>query len=229
MMTGLCLRIATVCAALAIGVAAAACGGGVSQEEYDQQVAKLADTETLLVGANEQVSSLEAEREHLLDSEPVRSEVSQLFDDLNAALQSGDGAALYDLVDSGLRGLCTAEDFAGLFDGLEMPAVEAEVDLVYLNVENPDRALVTLRATGHLEGELQAAALLLPALPLPIVKEDAAWRLYFPFMDFLESNLFPFRIGNDIPCPTALADLGEAAFGDAVSEGAEVRMTPLLR
>jgi hypothetical protein len=213
--------IAFLCAALTIVVIAAACGSGVSQGEYDQQAAMLADTETLLVEAKEQVSSLETERDRLIDAGPVKLAAAQLFEDLIAALQSGDGAALYDLVDSGLRGLCTAEDFAGLFDGLEIPAIGAEVDRVYVDVENADRALVTLRATGQLEGELQAAALLLPALPLPIVKEDDAWRLYFPFMDFLESDLFPFRIGDDIPCPTAMGDMAEGMFSDMAFEEAE--------
>ena len=208
--------IAIVCAALAVGVAAAACGGGVSQDEYDQQAAELA-------GARDQVSSLETERDRLIDPGPVVTEATQLFEALNAALESGDGAALYDLVDSGLRSLCTVEDFEGLFSSQEIPAIGAEVEQVYLEAESPDRALVRLRATGQLEGEFEAVALLLPALPLPIFKEDGAWRLSFPFMEFLESDLLPFP-GGDTPCPAALGALGEAAPDDTAFEEREVQV-----
>ena len=223
MRRGLRSCIAMVCAALAIGVTAAACGG-VSQDEHDQQAAKLADTEAQLAGASERVSSLETERERLIDPGTVAADASQLFKDLNAAVQSADGAALYDLVDSGLRSLCTVDEFEGLFSDQEIPAIGAEVDRVYLDAESPDRALVRLRATGQVEGEFEAAALLLPALSLPIVKEDDAWRLSFPFMEILESDLLPFLTGDDIPCPAALGALGETAFEDAVFEEREVQV-----
>ncbi len=120
-----------------------------------------------------------------------------LFDVFAASIQSRDGAALHEIFVSDLRERCTVEQMQESFGSGEATFPNAEIDAVFLNLEDPSSAFMRLALKDQPEGspETSASGLAL-AFPFPMALEEGGWRLDFPALVLPQEGGCPFAGGS---------------------------------
>ncbi len=100
-------------------------------------------------------------------SQELRQAGDDLFSALSTAVQAQDGAAFHELLVAPLRERCTVEQVQGALAG-DVPFLDVDVTAVFLDLENPSRALVRVALQEGPEGF---------PFPFPMVREEGKWRL----------------------------------------------------
>ena len=116
---------------------------------------------------------------------PTAQELKQageeLFSAFFIAIEAKDIAALHGLLAADIRERCTPEQVqqALTFDDGVFP--ELEVKAVFVDLEDPNIALVQVSLIAEPETGLEGSASSIPTIfPFPMVQEDGQWRLSFP-------------------------------------------------
>ncbi len=128
---------------------------------------------------------------------PTAQELKQagqeLFDTFSASIQTRDAAALHGIFVADLRERCTVEQMQDSLAAGEVPFPNAEVRTVFLDLEDPSRALMQLALLDQPEGNMEALASGFAfAFPFPMVQEKGEWRLSFPFLAIAPVEGCPF-------------------------------------
>ena len=128
---------------------------------------------------------------------PTAQELKQagqeLFDTFSASIQTRDAAALHGIFVADLRERCTVEQMQESLANGDVPFPNAEVRTVFLDVDDPSRALLQLGLLDQPEGNLQALASGFAfAFPFPMVRQEGEWRLSFPFLAIAPEEGCPF-------------------------------------
>ena len=137
----------------------------------------------------------------------------ELFDTFSASIQSADAAALRGIFVADLSERCTAEQIQESLLSSEVPPFpNAEVRTVFLDLEDPSRALMQLALLDQPEGSLEAVALALTT-PFAMVREDGEWRLSFPLLGIALGKGCPFaenssQQASETLAPRTLTDQG---------------------
>ena len=110
-------------------------------------------------------------------SQELRQAGDELFGAFATAVQAQDGAAFHELLVAPLRERCTVEQVQGALAD-DVPFLDVDVTAVFLDLENPSRALVRVALRGEPEEGLGGLATTLATLfPFPMVREEGKWRL----------------------------------------------------
>ena len=143
---------------------------------------------------------------------PTAQELKQagqeLFDTFSASIQTRDAAALHGIFVADLRERCTVEQMQESLASGEVPFPNAEVRTVFLDLDDPSRALLQLGLLDQPEGNLQALASGFAfAFPFPMVRQEGEWRLSFPFLAIAPEEGCPFAadFGREQQEETAIA------------------------
>ncbi len=119
-----------------------------------------------------------------------------LWDTFSASTQTLDGAAaLHGIFTADIREQCSVEQMQETLWSGEGAFPDIEVRSVYLDLEDPSRALMQLALLDQTEGNLQGIASgFAYTFPFPLVREQGVWRLGFPIL----------AIGTEPGCPFTL-------------------------
>ncbi len=122
-----------------------------------------------------------------------------MFDTWNRASETGDASLLHSILSQEIAGRCTVEQLQVAIDqeGLSAPALE--VESVFLDLENFDRAMVEMSVRTDSQSASDGLATAFSVFPFPIDKEEGRWRI--SFRSFLP-------VGED--CPFADEDREDA-------------------
>ena len=133
-------------------------------------------------------------------AQPTAQELKQagqeLFDTFSASIETRDADALHGIFVDDLRQRCTVEQMQqSLVSGGEsFPA--AEVRTVFLDLEDPSRALMQVALLDQPEGNVEALASGFAfTFPFPMVQEQGEWRLSFPSLAVTSQVGCPFTEG----------------------------------
>lgn len=112
-------------------------------------------------------------RHSLSPTLPTSQELRQAGDELFSAFS----AAVQELLVAPLRERCTVEQVQGALAG-DVPFLDVDVKAVFLDLENPSRALVRVALQEEPEEGLGGLATTFATLfPFPMVREEGEWRL----------------------------------------------------
>ena len=117
---------------------------------------------------------------------PTAQELKQAGQDLFraffTAVEAKDAAALHDLLEADIREHCTPEQVEQSLAFGDESFPELEVKAVFVDLEDPNRALAQVRLEAEPEAGLEDfASNIATILPFPMVREDGQWRLGLPF------------------------------------------------
>ena len=117
----------------------------------------------------------------------------QLFDTFSASIQTRDAAALHGIFVADLRERCTVEQMRETLASGDAPFPNVEVKTVFLDLENPSRAIMQLAMLDQPDGGMEAlAAGFAFAFPFPMEREEGGWRLNFPALAMAPIEGCPF-------------------------------------
>ena len=144
-------------------------------------------------------------------AQDLKQAAQELWDTFSASTQTLDGAAaLHGIFITDIRERCTVEQMQETLWSGEGAFPDIEVRSVFLDLEDPSRALMQLalvdppegnpKAEGNIQGIASGFAY---AFPFPLVREEGVWRLGFPAL----------AIGTEPGCPFA----GNPGQGETVS------------
>ena len=133
----------------------------------------------------------------------------ELFEAFFSAAKVRDATTYHGLLEADIREKCTVEQVSEVLDSDDALFPDLEVQDIYLNLNQPDRALVQLAAPEDPEAGLEGLATTVAvAFPFPMVLEEGTWRLGLPFLP----------PGEGCPFDTS---------GGSSSAETEVRVTPI--
>ncbi len=123
-------------------------------------------------------------------AQDLKQAAQELWDTFSASTQTLDGAAaLHGIFITDIRERCTVEQMQETLWSGEGAFPDIEVRSVFLDLEDPSRALMQLalldppegnpKAEGNLPGIASGFAY---AFPFPLVREQGEWRLGFPIL-----------------------------------------------
>ena len=118
----------------------------------------------------------------------------ELWDTFSASTKTLDGAAaLHGIFIADIRERCTVEQMEETLWSGEAAFPDIEVRSVFLDLEDPSRALMQLapldQPGGNLQGIDSGFAF---SFPFPLVREEGGWRLGFPTLGFVTEPGCPF-------------------------------------
>lgn len=133
-------------------------------------------------------------------AEDLKQAAQELWDTFSASTQQRNAAALHGIFIADIRERCTVEQMQETLWSGEGAFPDIEVRSVFLDLEDPSRALMQLalvdppegnpKAEGNLQGIASGFAY---AFPFPLVREQGVWRLGFPIL----------AMGTEPGCPFA--------------------------
>ena len=133
-------------------------------------------------------------------AQPTAQELKQagqeLFDTFSASIETRDADALHGIFVADLRERCTVEQMQQSLASGDAPFPNAEVRTVFLDLEDPSRALMEVALLDQPEGNVEALASGFAfAFPFPMVREQGEWRLSFPSLAIAPQEGCPFAEG----------------------------------
>ena len=115
-----------------------------------------------------------------------------LFDTFSASIETRDAAALHRIFVADFRERCTIEQMQETLANGDVPSLNAEVKTVFVDSENPSRALMQLALLDQLERNEAHASGFAFEYPFPMVREQGEWRLGFPILANASQEGCPF-------------------------------------
>ena len=127
-------------------------------------------------------------------AQELKEAAQELWDTFSASTQTLDAAdALHGIFIADIRERCTVEQMQENLASGEAPFPNVEVKTVFLDLEDPSKALMKLVLLDQPGGNLQAlAAGFAFAFPFPMVREQGEWRLGFPALAIALQDGCPF-------------------------------------
>ena len=125
-------------------------------------------------------------------AQELKQAAQQLWETFSASTQTLVGAAaLHGIFIADIRELCTIEDMQETLASGETPFPNIEVGSVFLDLEDPSRALIQLALLDRPANEAHASGFAF-AFPFPMVREQGEWRLGFPILANASQEGCPF-------------------------------------
>ncbi len=129
-------------------------------------------------------------------TQPTAQELKQvgqeLFDTFSASIETRDAAALHGIFVADIRERCTVEQMQETLASGDVPFPNAEVKTVFLDLEDPSRALMQLALLDQPENALGFASGFFLTFPFPMEREEGGWRLNFPSLAIVPMEGCPF-------------------------------------
>ena len=130
-------------------------------------------------------------------AQPTAQELKQAAQELwgifSASTQTPDAAAaLHGIFNADIRERCTIKQIQETLASGEAPFPNIEVGSVFLDLEDPSRALMQMDLLDQLEPNDAHASGFAFAFPFPMVREQGEWRLGFPIMANASHEGCPF-------------------------------------
>jgi len=126
-------------------------------------------------------------------SQDLKQAAQELWDTFSASAQTRNAAALHGIFIADIRERCTVEQMQETLASGEAAFPDVEVRSVFLDLEDPSRALMQLalldQPGGNLQGIDSGFAF---SFPFPLVREEGEWRLGFPTLGFVTEPGCPF-------------------------------------
>ena len=107
-------------------------------------------------------------------SQEIRQAGQELFDALSAATGARDGVAFLKVLPKSFGESCTVEQVQGALTSGDIDFPELEVKAVFLDLEEPTRAMVQVTQREVEEGGPEGFG---ATFPFPMVQEEGRWRL----------------------------------------------------
>ena len=113
----------------------------------------------------------------------LKQAAQELWEIFSASTQPpGAAAALHGIWIADIRERCTIEQIQETLASGEAPFPNIEVGSVFLDLEDPSRALMQMDLLDQLERNEPHASGFAFAFPFPMVREQGEWRLGFPIL-----------------------------------------------
>ena len=151
-------------------------------------------------------------------AQELKQSSRELFSAFFTAIEDQDADVLHGLLTADIRERCTPEQVQQSLGPEDEFFPELEVKAVFLDLEDPNTALVQVSLLEEPEAGLAGmAASVATIFPFPMVQEDGQWRLSFPF--FPKGEDCPFDDGSSqeesatvTPAPPWLASIPHPVF-----------------
>ena len=125
-------------------------------------------------------------------AQELKQAAQELWDVFSASTQSLDAAAaLHGIFIADIRERCTIEQMQETLASGEATFPNIEVESVFLDLDDPSRALMQLALLDQPRNEAHASGFAF-AFPFPMVREQGEWRLGFPTLAIASQEGCPF-------------------------------------